>query len=531
MLNRRDFLKAASAAGGMGIIRPIHSLASRSQNSAGFFNVHPFVERHPEAVFIMKTSVDVKTNSEAKLNAGLDFTRSVIIPADDGIPLTSMIPIKPNLTCSLNDSFSLESGMGIVTDANFVEGVIEGMKELGLSGSQFYIREVNCSSHFGPRGYIDMCERTGADIRELEAPVGKISENDLHWVDVPEGVWFRKIPYLWPINAPGSWLLNISKFKAHGMGLTLCCKNNQGSVAHNYQEFCGTPKVADPKHLNPNAVNDTNENYKRHKADGVPRWDKPDSALSMEQWCTRAVDNLMATKTGLCIVEGIYGRDGNGFHGGPNPEGNGDNSKGEAWDYMTNIIIFGKNSYHVDTVGHWLGGHEPGNFGLFHLGLERGFSTYLNPMDIPVYEWFPNGSATLTPLVDFKRTPLKTYYLQRDYNGQNEPAYHLCNEPFEYGPSPGLAKDRKPEVFVLSQSHPNPSNPNIPVEFSLPKGGNAHLEIYNASGQLLEVLADGYYRAGAHMAVWNTAKRSSGTYVYRLQFGDFTETKKMVLVK
>jgi hypothetical protein len=54
---------------------------------------------------------------------------------------------------------------------------------------------------------------------------------------------------------------------------------------------------------------------------------------------------------------------------------------------MTNIVIFGKNPYLVDNVGHWLGGHEPGNFGLFHIAMERGKLGVINPMKIPVYEW------------------------------------------------------------------------------------------------------------------------------------------------
>lgn len=55
----------------------------------------------------------------------------------------------------------------------------------------------------------------------------------------------------------------------------------------------------------------------------------------------------------------------------------------------------------------------------------------LDPHDIPIYLW-KDGKATLAKLDDFKRTPLMTYYLARDYNGQNEPHFHLCNEKFDY---------------------------------------------------------------------------------------------------
>ena len=62
MINRREFMKAAAATGSVGISRTVHSKTSRRQETTGFFGVHPFVENHPEAVFIMRTQVDDKAN-------------------------------------------------------------------------------------------------------------------------------------------------------------------------------------------------------------------------------------------------------------------------------------------------------------------------------------------------------------------------------------------------------------------------------------------------------------------------------------
>jgi hypothetical protein len=252
----------------------------------------------------------------------------------------------------------------------------------------------------------------------------------------------------------------------------------------------------------------------------------------METWASRCTDNNLALgKTvGLHIIEGIYGRDGNGFLVGPN---SGTFTTSEAWDYMTNIIIFGRNPVYVDIVGHWLAGHEPGNFGLFHLAKDRGMIETINPHNIPVYEWKPDGSAILTPLRTFTRTPLKTNYLQRNYSGQTEPTYHLCNEPYEYPAQPPLGVNEKvqPQAFLLHQNKPNPFNPCTSIEYYLPRGGNARLEIYNASGQLMEVLVDGFRAAGSHMATWSTAGKSSGVYFYRFRSGDFIATRKMILLK
>jgi hypothetical protein len=261
----------------------------------------------------------------------------------------------------------------------------------------------------------------------------------------------------------------------------------------------------------------------------------------METWATRTLDNLSVSNYGIHIIEGIYGRDGEGNEDyGPNPQDqnhvfdvNGVTSTGKAWDYMTNVIIFGKDIFRVDIIGHWLGGHEPGNMGLFHCAIDRGMSTVLNPRKIPVYIW-DNGTATLTPLEQLTQTPLLTYYLRRNYNGQTENTYHLCNEPFDYSKfATGVNEQavEKPDAFVLRQNRPNPFNPMTGIEYVLPRGGHVRLEVFSANGQLVNVLVDDWRAKGAHMAVWNAYGKASGTYFYRFRCGDFTRTGKMVLLK
>jgi hypothetical protein len=546
MLNRRDFLRTVTVAGGFGAIRPIEALASRYQASTGFFGVHSFVENHPDAVFIMKTNVDVKTNKEAKKNAGLTFARSVLVPKDNGVPLTHLVPIKPNITYAQPNQIGkiLTGGKiavdadylrGIITDPYFVEGVIEGLKELGITASNIHALDSWDGGTWNALGWTEVATRTGITMKSREQKAGTLSESEIVWVDTPNGTWFRKIPYLYPVNAPNTWLLGVAKFKAHGMGITLCLKNIQGTLVREYQSFCtryGATYPASDIHMNPDRNTVIKANYDRHVADKIPRWDKPgsDGGIWMETWFSRTADNNLATKIGLSVVEGVYGRDGNGFLEGPNV---GQYSSKECNDYMSNIIIFGKNQVHVDIIGHWLAGHEPGNFGFLHIAKEVGLSKVLNPMNIPVYEWKSDGSATLTPLTNFTRTPLKTYYLQRNYNGGTEPYYHMCDEPYEYPKESPLSvsEKAKPQAFVLSQNKPNPFNPSTAIEYTLPQGGYARLEVYNSAGQLVEVLVDRYCPAGAHMAVWNTSGRASGAYFYRFRFGGLSETRKMTLLK
>jgi hypothetical protein len=210
--------------------------------------------------------------------------------------------------------------------------------------------------------------------------------------------------------------------------------------------------------------------------------------------------------------------------------GNENNFDGQAWDYMTNIVIFGKNNYLVDIIGHWLGGHNPGNFGLFHIAMERGKLNVMNPMTIPVYEWV-DGVAVRRPLTGFTRTPLRTFYLQQR---EKEPLWHLVDEPFDYSTvsetKPSIPA--KPTTRVLNQHYPNAYNSQLAIEFSVPKKGPVYIDILDQNGQLIETIFNAVCDPGYHMATWDTARYGSGTYKYQLVYDyEYTTESDLVLNK
>ncbi|MEA3296739.1 MAG: T9SS type A sorting domain-containing protein [candidate division Zixibacteria bacterium] len=88
----------------------------------------------------------------------------------------------------------------------------------------------------------------------------------------------------------------------------------------------------------------------------------------------------------------------------------------------------------------------------------------------------------------------------------------------------------------LSQNYPNPFNPSTTISFSLPAAGKARIEIYNILGRLVAVPLDGMTNAGHNEVVWNGTNSTgntvaSGIYFYRLTAENFTETRKMTLLK
>jgi|GEM_PF-6851298 len=94
-----------------------------------------------------------------------------------------------------------------------------------------------------------------------------------------------------------------------------------------------------------------------------------------------------------------------------------------------------------------------------------------------------------------------------------------------------------PEAFQLSQNYPNPFNPTTTISFALPEAvNNVRLDIYDLTGALVRSLVSGAQEAGYHEVTWNGQDANgrhvvSGTYLYRLQAGDFQVTKAMMMVK
>ncbi len=93
-----------------------------------------------------------------------------------------------------------------------------------------------------------------------------------------------------------------------------------------------------------------------------------------------------------------------------------------------------------------------------------------------------------------------------------------------------------PVTCTLSQNIPNPFNPSTRIRFTLKEQVNITLNVFNVSGALVSTLANGKYPPGNHEVSWNGtgnrgARVSSGIYFYRLTAGEYTETKKMVLLR
>lgn len=86
-------------------------------------------------------------------------------------------------------------------------------------------------------------------------------------------------------------------------------------------------------------------------------------------------------------------------------------------------------------------------------------------------------------------------------------------------------------MYKLAQNHPNPFNPVTMITYQIPESQNVRLTIYDTAGQLILTLFDGSLDAGTHETQFDASNMASGVYFYNLQTTNFSQTRKMVLMK
>ena len=107
---------------------------------------------------------------------------------------------------------------------------------------------------------------------------------------------------------------------------------------------------------------------------------------------------------------------------------------------------------------------------------------------------------------------------------------------FSYSNEIALNEVKTPESFVLSQNYPNPFNPSTVISYQLPVDSKVKLELFTVSGEKIATLFDGTQSSGIYNYSLSSEsvtgyQLTSGVYLYRLQANDFTQTKKLMLMK
>ena len=115
------------------------------------------------------------------------------------------------------------------------------------------------------------------------------------------------------------------------------------------------------------------------------------------------------------------------------------------------------------------------------------------------------------------------------------PSYYFTPELYKYSID-GITSVKRENSdmlneFSLSQNYPNPFNPSTTIRFNVPKQEYVSLKVYNSLGQEVAKLVQGEKPEGNYEVEFSASNLPSGIYFYKLQAGDFVESKKMILMK
>lgn len=179
----------------------------------------------------------------------------------------------------------------------------------------------------------------------------------------------------------------------------------------------------------------------------------------------------------------------------------------------------------VDTTG--AGGDVAKfNFNMRVVYSEDNGATWLGPVSI-LDDWDSDDIQGAAPYADDK--------LHVVYRDTSDNLYHLGVPTQTIKDLATDIEDRvqveMPESYNLHQNYPNPFNPLTTIRFDLRSAAHVKLTVYNALGQEVAQLVNEKMTAGYKGIVWNATDMPSGTYFYKLEAGNYSQTKRMILVK
>jgi hypothetical protein len=161
---------------------------------------------------------------------------------------------------------------------------------------------------------------------------------------------------------------------------------------------------------------------------------------------------------------------------------------------------------------------------------------YGNPVVWPRLDASYKNSTMLTGSIEgLPLGDLNWFPAQKDIWQKNQAAItsHILSENTSVINISAVKQENNqtPTNFSLSQNYPNPFNPSTEIQYSIPQSGIVTLKVYNLLGQVVATLVNQEQKSGNYVVNFNADKLASGVYMYRIQSGDFSLTKKMVFLK
>jgi hypothetical protein len=144
--------------------------------------------------------------------------------------------------------------------------------------------------------------------------------------------------------------------------------------------------------------------------------------------------------------------------------------------------------------------------------------------------WLKIGFVSGKTQVNFSRN---YYFIDKNLWGGNKFLYRIkqidADGTFRY--SDEVEVELLPTKYELYQNYPNPFNPVTNIKFSLPEDAQVSIKIYDVLGSMIDEILNQEFKAGFHKVEFNASQYASGIYIYRFESKNFTNVKKMVLMK
>jgi hypothetical protein len=168
---------------------------------------------------------------------------------------------------------------------------------------------------------------------------------------------------------------------------------------------------------------------------------------------------------------------------------------------------------------------------------------YLDSLPLQLTHTMPNPFVNDTVLWNFSYTAPDSivadtiYSVANSVNGDGNPQ---VGDEWNFGENfpitivkvPVIVEDKSiPKDFYLAQNYPNPFNPNTIIQYAVGSRQFVSLKVYDVLGNEITTLVNEAKPAGIYQVIFNGINLPSGIYVYKLQSGNFVESKKMVLTK
>jgi hypothetical protein len=155
------------------------------------------------------------------------------------------------------------------------------------------------------------------------------------------------------------------------------------------------------------------------------------------------------------------------------------------------------------------------------IGFVQGHGNSNSPKDYSFFDACPFGKNSPSGNLKYRLKQIDTDGRYEYYGTMVEVSFSITS----------VEEKQLPTKYVLEQNYPNPFNPSTKISYSILNSENVLLKVYDVLGKEVKTLVDGYKNSGTYEIEFNAGELTSGFYIYTIISGNFSETRKMILMR